>query len=263
MADTIPAATQSIKTFGEASALNVPGWLCTNSYVRASDGYTVQEYVGPKTSVAAFVAAVKVAYPKRYTEINEQVAAAVANVTVTIGDEDTSDPSTETTDDVKEPDYQVSPSIEEIPLECKEDYESLSADDIAKIKDAIDKADTDYIDTLTGAAKQLAYWLQMGVTTYKQPCFVVSVTRYLKLKTTPPGAIYDGCGSVYKSSQLPIVPAAALPSGDWEYLKLCPVVEPEAKWLRCSYQFLGAKRWPNFYPGGSWTPPGTGNEEEA
>lgn len=262
MADTIAQATKSIQTYGDASALGVAGWLCTNSYVRQSDGYTVQTYVGPKTSLASFVAAVKTTYPKRYTEIDEQVASAVATVTVTIGSEDTSDPSSETTEDVKEPDYQVSPSIEEIPLECKEDFASLTAEDIAKIKDAVDKADTAYINTLSGDAATLAYWLQMGVTTYKQPCFVVSITRYLQLKKTPPGAIYSGCGQVFKGSQLPIIPKAALPQGKWEYLMLCPVVEPEAKWLRCSYQYLGAKRWPSFYSGGSWTPPDAGGNDD-
>ena len=257
MADTIPVATASIVVYGDADALGVPGWLLTNAYTRASDGYRVETYVGPKTSLEAFVAAVKTVYPNNYTDISENVSAAVAEVTVTVGEEKTGEGGQgEATTDVKDPDYQISPSIEEIPLECKEDYDGLTAEEIARIKDAVEKADTDYIDTLAGAAAQLAYWLQMGVTTYKQPCFVVSVTRYLKLRTLIPGDVYDGCGGV--TASVPGVPSAALPAGGWEYLKLCPVVQPEAKWLRCSYQYLGAKRWPSFYPGGSWTPPGQG-----
>ena len=247
-------ASSSLKIFGSPNGeLGVANWLCLNSYTRASDGYIIKTYAGPKTSLEAFVAAVKTHWPKNYTEIDESVGGGTAQVTVTIGDESTGEGGQpEDTTDVKEPDYQVSPSIEEIPLECHEDYEDLSAEEVVAIKEAVEAADTDYLKTLTGAAAQLAYWLMMGVTTYKLPCFVISVTRYLKLKTTPPGGAYTGCGEV--TNTVPGVPTAALPAGTWQYLKLCPVIAPETKWLRCAYQYLAARRWPAFYPGGSWTP---------
>lgn len=261
MPNTVSPATTSLVCISTSAALGVHGWVCSQSYTRQSDGYLVQVYHGPKTSLDDFVKAVKAEYSKRYTEIEESLSdGGAATVTVTIGDEDTSSGAgQETTEDVKDPDYQITPSIEEVPIECHEAFNSLTAEQIAQVHALVDAADTESISALTGAQATLAYWLMMGVTTYKMPCFQVSITRYMKLKSTPPGAIYEGCGQVTKS--LPIVPAAALPEGQWEYLKLCPTVTPEQKWLRCAYEYLGAKRWPaTFYPGGSWKPDSTGGQ---
>lgn len=257
MPNTVTPADSSIVVLSTQKALGVPGWVCSQSYTRQSDGYKVEVYNGPKTSLKAFIAAVKTTYPNRYTEIEESLSdGGSATVTLTIGEEDTSGGSTTgETEDVKEPDYQITPTIEEVPIECHDAFASLTAEQIGQVHALIDAADTAGIAALTGAQAKLAYWLQVGVTTYKQPCFQVSITRYMKLKTTPPGAVYEGCGQVTKS--LPIVPSAALPTGQWEYLKLCPTVTPEQKWLRCAYEYLGAKRWPKtFYPGGSWQPDG-------
>lgn len=257
MPNTVTPATASLVCISTNAALGVHGWVCSQSYTRQSDGYKVEVYHGPKTSLDDFIKAVKAEYPKHYTEIEESLSdGGAATVTVTIGDEDTtSGTGQETTEDVKDPDYQVTPTIEEIPIECHDAFASLTVEQVAQVHAFVDAADTAGIAALNGAQAKLAYWLQMGVTTYKQPCFQVSITRYMKLKTTPPGAVYEGCGQVTKS--LPIIPTAALPAGQWEYLKLCPTVTPEQKWLRCSYEYLGAKRWPNtFYPGGSWKPDG-------
>lgn len=253
MPDTAPT---SIAVYSNASALGVPGWVRSQAYTRQADGYRVEVYSGPKTSLKAFIAAVKTTYPKNYTEIEESLGDGSATVTLTIGEETEGSGETQPdAEDVKDPDYQITPSIEEVPIECHEAFDSLTAEQVAEVKALVDAADTEAISALTGAQAKLAYWLMMGVTTYKMPCFQVSITRYMKLKSTPPGAIYEGCGQVTKS--LPIVPTAALPEGQWEYLKLCPTVTPEQKWLRCAYEYLGAKRWPaTFYPGGSWKPDG-------
>lgn len=249
-------APTSIAVYSNASALGVPGWVRSQAYTRQSDGYRVEVYSGPKTSLKAFIAAVKTTYPKNYTEIEESLGDGSATVTLTIGEETEGTGETQPdAEDVKDPDYQITPTIEEVPIECHEAFDSLTAEQVAEVKALVDAADTAGIEALTGAQAKLAYWLMMGVTTYKMPCFQVSITRYMKLKSTPPGAIYEGCGQVTKS--LPIVPTAALPKGPWEYLKLCPTVTPEQKWLRCAYEYLGAKRWPaTFYPGGSWKPDG-------
>lgn len=257
MPNSVTPASTSLVCISTSAALGVYGWVCSQSYTRQSDGYKVEVYNGPKTSLADFIAAVKAEYPKRYTEIEESLSdGGAATVTVTIGDEDTtSGAGTEETEDVKDPDYQITPTIEEIPIECHDAFASLTAEQIGQVHALVDAADTAGIEALTGAQAKLAYWLTVGVTTYKQPCFQVSVTRYKKLKTTPPGDIYSDCGTVVKS--IGGVPANALPAGQWEYLKLCPTVTPEQKWLRCAYEYLGAKRWPaTFYPGGSWKPDG-------
>lgn len=257
MPNSVTPATASLVCISTNKALGVYGWVCSQSYTRQSDGYLVQVYHGPKTSLDDFIKAVKAEYPKRYTEIEGSFSdGGAATVTVTIGDEDTSSGAgTEETEDVKDPDYQITPTIEEIPIECHEAFNGLTAEQIGEVHALVDAADTAGISALTGAQATLAYWLQMGVTTYKMPCFQVSITRYKKLKTTPPGDIYDDCGKVVKS--IGGVPANALPEGQWEYLKLCPTVTPEQKWLRCAYEYLGAKRWPaTFYPGGSWKPKG-------
>lgn len=255
MPNTVTPATTSLVCISTNKALGVFGWVCSQSYTRQSDGYKVEVYHGPKTSLDDFIKAVKAEYPKRYTEIEESLSdGGAATVTVTLGDEDTSSGAgQETTEDVKDPDYQITPTIEEIPIECHESFDSLTAEQIGQVKALVDAADTAGIAALTGLQATLAYWLQMGVTTYKQPCFQVTITRYMKLKSTPPGAIYQGCGTVVKS--LPIIPKTALPTGQWEYLMLCPTVTPEQKWLRCSYEYLGAKRWPSTFYNGSWTPP--------
>lgn len=257
MANSVTPASSSLAVYATTSALGVPGWVRSQAYTRTSDGYRVEVYNGPKTSLDTFVAKVKDAYPKNYTDIEESVSdGGVATVTVTIGDEDTSGGAgQEETEDVKEPDYTVTPTIEEVPVECNPAFDGLTAEQVSQVHSLIDAADTDGIAALTGLQATLAYWLQMGVTTYKMPCFQVSVTRYMRLKSTLPGDIYTGCGNVTKT--VPGVPAAALPAGQWEYLKLCPTVTPEQKWLRCAYEYLGAKRWPaTFYPGGSWSPAG-------
>lgn len=253
MPDTAPT---SIAVYSNSSALGVSGWVRSQAYTRQSDGYRIEVYSGPKTSLGAFIAAIKKTYPKNYTEIEESLGDGSATVTLTIGDETEGSGATQPdAEDVKDPDYQITPSIEEVPIECHETFDSLTAEQVAQVHALVDAADTESISALTGAQAKLAYWLMMGVTTYKMPCFQVSITRYMKLKSTPPGAIYEGCGQVMKS--LPIVPTAALPEGQWEYLKLCPTVTPEQKWLRCAYEYLGAKRWPaTFYPGGSWKPDG-------
>lgn len=253
MPDTAPT---SIAVYSNASALGVPGWVRSQAYTRQADGYRVEVYSGPKTSIKAFIEAIKKTYPKNYTEIEESFGDGSATVTLTIGEETESSGGTQPdAEDVKDPDYQITPTIEEVPIECHETFDSLTAEQVVEVKALVDAADTESISALTGAQAKLAYWLMMGVTTYKMPCFQVSITRYMKLKSTPPGAIYEGCGQVTKS--LPIVPTAALPEGQWEYLKLCPTVTPEQKWLRCAYEYLGAKRWPaTFYSGGSWKPDG-------
>ena len=195
MPNTVAPADSSIVVLSTQKALGVPGWVCSQSYTRQADGYRVEVYNGPKTSIAAFIEAVKAEYPKNYTEIEESFSdGGAATVTLTIGEEDTS-PGTgqETTEDVKDPDYQVTPTIEEIPIECHDAFASLTAEQIGQVHALIDAADTAGIAALTGAQAKLAYWLQVGVTTYKQPCFQVSITRYIKLKSTPPGAIYTGC----------------------------------------------------------------------
>lgn len=253
MPDTAPT---SIAVYSNASALGVPGWVRSQAYTRQADGYRVEVYSGPKTSLKAFIAAIKTTYPKNYTEIEESLGDGSATVTLTIGEETEGSGETQPdAEDVKDPDYQITPTIEEVPIECHDEFASLTAEQVANVHALVDAADTESISALTGAQAKLAYWLMMGVTTYKMPCFQVSITRYMKLKSTPPGAIYEGCGQVTK--RLPIVPTAALPTGQWEYLKLCPTVTPEQKWLRCAYEYLGAKRWPaTFYPGGSWKPDG-------
>lgn len=247
----------SIAVFSSgASALGVRDWVKSQSYVRQSDGYLIEVYNGPKTSLSAFVAAVKRTYPSNYTEIAESVSdGGSATVTISVGDENTGEGGTpEATDDVKDLDYQITPYIEEVPIECNPEFDALTAEQVAEVKALVDAADTEEIAKLTGKQATLAYWLMMGVTTYKMPCFQVSVTRYMKLKSVLPGDIYTGCGEV--TTSILNVPVEALPEGEWEYLKLSPTVTPEQKWLRCAYEYLGAKRWPNFYKGGSWTPEG-------
>lgn len=270
-------------TLGSTTVL---GWV--RSRIAPNPDSATLEYVyrGVRSNEAAALAAIKAFHPESRSIVPSSVSDAVSEFRVIV--DDSSNPAGLPTPegDARSPTFEVIGIDGTDTIYHFKGEENLKrvADINRKIKTGeitkeIEQLKKDADESAEGSFQKTIYsyvlWQIAGVTTKRVHSYNVNMTRFLKLSTATPANLYQNVGKVISWNQLPIDKSFQITNEEGEVVSLVipepmiydgstgtdsplqwlirqPSLNVEKKWIRMTQTFLGALRYPDFYPGGSW-----------
>ena len=250
----------------------VPGWALARDFTDPESGERQLIYKGRADSLDAFLKALKYGsvYDKLEVQKDETTATATVTVTETYGPDDTT-PAKPGEHETALPDVTLQGSMLQVPL-CQAPLFGLTGEaDASATALTVQRVKTiDYIirekGTITQTeagpelAQKYAAWLLLGMKTFAKPVYTISITHHLRVDKAEKVANFVkdagtilSFGSVIYSLPRRLKPYQ--PEGFDAWLAQAPTVRYGAQSIDVTQTFIGAKKWPEYYSGGTWTAP--------
>lgn len=250
--------------------LTITGWIVARDFTDPQSGEHQTIYKGRMDNLAAFLTELKKAngYDKIEVQKEESTATATVTITKTYG-EDKDKPAKPGANEVALPDVTLQGSMIQVPL-CQAPIFGLSEEatsglTVQRIKqiDYIirEKGTITQIEAGNELAQQYASWLLLGMKTFEKPVYTLSITHHLRIdKAEAVATFIQTAGTILTfaaiTGNLPKRKKPYRPDGFDEWLAQAPSVKYGENAIDVSQTFIGAKKWPTYYPNGTWTPPG-------
>ena len=256
------------------NAFNVDGWALTRNFIDPVSGDAQIVYKGRADTLDSFLKKLEgnVGYDKMEVQKDEATSTATVTITKAYGPDSTK-PAQPSGDEVALPDVTLQGSMLQVPL-CQAPFFGLTGeagDGEAAL--TVQRVKTiDYIIrekgtiTLTEAGssalgQKYAAWLLLGMKTFSKPVYTLSITYHLRVdKPSKVSSFVETAGTVLTFSEITGSLPARLkvyePDGFDAWLAQAPTVRYGAQSIDVTQTFIGAKKWPEYYIGGTWTAPG-------
>lgn len=250
----------------------VPGWALARDFTDPESGEHQVTYKGRADSLADFLGKLKdgSGYDKLEVQKDEATATATVTVTETYGPDNTT-PAKPGVNETALPDVTLQGSMLQVPL-CQAPLFGLTGEaDASATALTVQRVKTiDYIirekGTITQTeagpelAQKYAAWLLLGMKTFSRPVYTLSITHHLRVdKAEKVADFVKTAGTVLAFSAitgtLPKRLKPYQPEGFDAWLAQAPTVRYGAQSIDVTQTFIGAKKWPEYYSGGTWTAP--------
>lgn len=252
--------------------LEVTGWVLARDFTDPESGEHQITYKGRADSLAAFLKKLKdnSVYDKLEVQKDEATATATVTATETYSpDKDT--PAKPSDNETALPDVTLQGSMLQVPL-CQAPLFGLTGEaDASATALTVQRVKTiDYIirekGTITQTeagpklAQKYAAWLLFGMKTFSKPVYTLSITHHLRVdKSDKVAEFVETAGTVLAFSKITGTLPKRLqpyhPTGFDVWLAQAPTVRYGAQSIDVTQTFIGAKKWPEYYSGGTWTAP--------
>lgn len=252
--------------------LGVHGWALARDFTDPESGEHQLTYKGRADSLDDFLGRLKdgSGYDRLEVQKDEATATATVTVTETYAPDDTS-PAKPGKNETALPDVTLQGSMLQVPL-CQAPLFGLTGEAGASATDlTVQRVKTiDYIirekGTITQTeagpelAQKYAAWLLLGMKTFSKPVYNLSITHHLRVdKAELVTDFVETAGTVLAFSKITRTLPKRLkpyqPTGFVAWLAQAPTVRYGAQSIDVTQTFIGAKKWPEYYSGGTWTAP--------
>ena len=251
--------------------LGVPGWALARDFTDPESGEHQVTYKGRADSLADFLDRLKdgSGYDRLEVQKDETTATATVTVTETYSPDDTA-PAKPSGNETALPDVTLQGSMLQVPL-CQAPLFGLTGEADAGTALTVQRVKTiDYIirekGTITQTeagpelAQKYAALLLLGMKTFSRPVYTLSITHHLRVdKAERVADFVKTAGTVLAfatiTGTLPKRLKPYQPDGFTAWLAQAPTVRYGAQSIDVTQTFIGAKKWPEYYTGGTWTAP--------
>lgn len=254
------------------NVLEVTGWVLTRDFTDPASGEHQVTYKGRADSLSTFLTKVKASggYDRLEVQKDETTSTATVTVTETYSPDD-KNPAKPSDNETALPDVTLQGSMLQVPL-CQAPLFGLTGEAEANAAAlTVQRVKTiDYIIrekgtiTQTEAGPELAQtyaaWLLLGMKTFSKPVYTLSITHHLRVdKADNVSSFVETAGTVLAfaaiTASLPKRLKPYQPTGFDAWLAQAPTVRYGAQSIDVTQTFIGAKKWPDYYSGGTWTAP--------
>lgn len=256
------------------SNIGISGWALVSS-TEQPDGSTETILRGAVTKLKdALAYAAKL--PNDEIRIDKDSASGVATITVTASSDSSPSSSEDPDADLNDPNLAEPPevtlsgSMASVPLhqaprfglgDTAADSGGVTVQDVQTVETLIRDAGTvTQVQCRSDAMADYASWRLIGQDAFLKPTYTLQITFHLLVEAREKAAQYiQTAGSVVTWTQaLANVPAnrkPPQPSGFDQWLACAPTVSQTQTGCDVTISFIGAKAFPSYYNGGTWTPP--------
>lgn len=260
-----------MKTYG--SNIDITGWALV-SKTDQPDGSSETVLQG---AISALSAALDYAQrlPNDDIRVSKDPATGVATITVTASS-DSSPSKTEEGDKTpindpnlsEPPEVTLTGSMAAVPVHQAPTFglgdemqNGLSVQDVQKVETLIrDTGTVTQKECASHLQADYASWRLIGQETFLKPTYNLNITFHIIAEKRAEAANYiKDAGKVLTwqqaLSQVPSARRPPQPSGFDQWLACAPTISQTQTGCDVTISFIGARAFPNYYEGGSWTPP--------
>lgn len=255
------------------SNIDISGWALVST-TEQPDGSTETILRGAVTKLKDALAYAR-KQPNDEITVDKDPSTGVATITITAS----ADSSPSTSEKPEEtglndpnlsepPEVTLSGSMASVPIHQapyfglgEDGSEDLTVQDAQKVETLIrDNGTVTQADCGSDKMADYASWRLIGQESFLKPTYTLNITFHLLVEARDQASQYiQTAGSVVTWAQaLANVPAnrkPPQPSGFDQWLACAPTVSQTQTGCDVTISFIGAKAFPNYYAGGSWTPP--------
>ena len=260
-----------MKTYG--SNINITGWALV-SKTDQPDGSSETVLQGAITALASALDYAQ-RLPNDDIRVSKDPATGVATITITAS-ADSSPSKTEEGDNTpindpnlsEPPEVTLTGSMAAVPIHQAPKFglgdemqNGLSVQDVQAVETRIrDTGTVTQKDCATDLQADYASWRLIGQETFLKPTYNLNITFHLTVEKRAEAKNYiTDAGKVLTwqqaLAQVPSNRRPPQPSGFNQWLACAPTISQTQTGCDVTVTFIGAKAFPNYYSGGSWTPP--------
>lgn len=139
--------------------------------------------------------------------------------------------------------------------------EAITVQDVQTVETSIRDTGTVYqAQCRSDKMADYASWRLIGQDTFLKPTYVLQIVFHIKADKRDQAASYIAEAGTIRSwdqalAQVPSARRPPQPSGFAQWLAQAPTVTQTQSGCDVSVSYIGAKAFPNYYTGGTWTPP--------
>lgn len=252
--------------------LGFTGWVLTRDFTDPESGERQVTYKGRADSLDSFLEALKTGSVYDKLEVQKDEATATATVTSTeTYSPDADTPAKPSDKETALPDVTLQGSMLQVPLcqapffgltgEAEAGAKSITVQQVKTIEYIIrEKGTITTSEASSGVGQKYAAWLLLGMKTFSKPVYTLSITHHLRVdKAESVAQFVETAGTVLDfatiTQSLPKRLKPYQPTGFDAWLAQAPTVRYGSQSIDVSQTFIGAKKWPEYYTGGTWVAP--------